>query len=158
MNDLFARAVFFVRNTERARRFYIDTLGFAEDWAHDEEGTVYVCQVSLFGFQLILNQAYGETKDRAGHGRVFIGLEDHQIGPIRQHIAEKGIVTERREWGQPTLVVRDLDGNELFFWDWPMKSAEMSATPSSSSAPLFRTDDEARCTQSAIVPRDTVAP
>lgn len=119
MDDLHARAVFFVENTERSRRFYVDRLGFAEDWAHEEEGIVYVCQVSLLGFQLILNQAWGDTRDHAGHGRVFIGLEDHQIEAVLVHIAKHGIETERREWGQPTLVIKDLDGNELFFWDWP---------------------------------------
>ena len=122
--DLYARAVFFVENAERSRRFYADQLGFSEDWAHEEEGTVNVCQVSLFGFQLILNQAWGETKDHAGHGRVFIGLEDHQIEPVLTHIAQHGIATERRDWGQPTLVVKDLDGNELFFWDWPAKAQQ----------------------------------
>lgn len=119
MENLYARAVFFVENTERALQFYVQQLGFAEDWAHQEEGRVYVCQVSLFGFELILNQAHDQTKTRAGHGRVFIGLEGDQIRAILDHIAAKGIQTERRDWGQPTLVVKDLDGNELFFWDWP---------------------------------------
>ena len=121
MNNLYARAVFFVANTERSLRFYVDQLGFAEDWTHREEGTVYVCQVSLFGFEVILNQAWGDTLPRAGHGRVYIGLEDDQIGPVVGHIEQKGIATERRDWGQPTLVVKDLDGNEIFFWDWPEK-------------------------------------
>jgi hypothetical protein len=73
------------------------------------------------GFELILNQTSEQTQPRAGHGRVFIGLEDDQIEPIQRHIATKGIQTERRDWGQPTLVIRDLDANELFFWDWPTK-------------------------------------
>ena len=124
MKDLYARAVFFVENTEASLRFYIEQLGFAEDWAHREEGTVYVCQVSLFGFELILNQVYRETRGRAGHGRVYIGLEDDQVGPVLEHIAAKNIPTERREWGQPTLVIKDLDGNELFLWDWPQKRGQ----------------------------------
>ena len=121
MDNLYARAVWFVENTERSLRFYVEQLGFTEDWAHREEGHVYVCQVSLFGFELILNQAYDETLPRTGHGRVFIGLEDDQLGAIRRHIAAHSIQTERRDWGQPTLVVKDLDGNEMFFWDWPEK-------------------------------------
>jgi catechol 2,3-dioxygenase-like lactoylglutathione lyase family enzyme len=121
MNDLYARAVFFVENTERSQRFYVEKLGFSEDWGAREDGTIYVCQVSLFGFELILNQTHGDTTGRAGHGRVYIGLEDDQIQPMLQHIAKHGIPTERREWGKPTLVIRDLDGNELFFWDWPEK-------------------------------------
>ena len=121
MNNLYARAVFFVENTERSLRFYVDELGFSEDWANKEGDHVYVCQVSLFGFEVILNQVYDETLPRAGHGRVFIGLEDEQIETVLKHIAAHGIPTERRDWGQPTLVIRDLDANEMFFWDWPEK-------------------------------------
>ena len=122
MHNLYARAVFFVENTERSQRFYLDKLGFTPDWGKPEDdGTMYVCQVSLFGFELILNQVDSGTSGRAGHGRVYIGLEDHQIQPMLQHIAKHGIPTERREWGRPTLVIKDLDGNELFFWDWPEK-------------------------------------
>src|ERR1043165_1514870 len=118
---LYARAVFFAENAERSMRFYIDQLGFAEDWAFRDEGQTYVGQVSLFGFEVIINQVDDTTRSRVGHGRVYIGLEDDQIGPVLEHIAAKGIKTERIHWGQPTLVVRDLDGNELFFWDWPDK-------------------------------------
>ena len=124
MNNLYARAVFFVADTERARRFYVDQLGFTAEWdSGPEDGTVYVCQVSLFGFELILNQVWGDTLGHAGHGRVYIGLEDEQIEPFLQHIAAHNIPTERRDWGKPTLVIKDLDGNELFFWDWPEKRA-----------------------------------
>jgi catechol 2,3-dioxygenase-like lactoylglutathione lyase family enzyme len=121
MTDLYARAVFFVEDTERSRRFYLDKLGFSEDWANNEGGRVYVCQMSLMGFEVILNQVHGETVGQAGHGRVYIGLEDDQIAPVLKHIEKHGIPTERRDWGQPTLVVKDLDGNEIFFWDWPDK-------------------------------------
>ena len=126
MTNLYARAVFFVADAPRALGFYVDQLGFSEDWAYKEEERVYVCQVSLFGFELILNQAHDETRERAGHGRVYIGLEDDQIGPVLKHIAAKGIQTERRDWGQPTLVIKDLDGNELFLWDWPQKRDQSS--------------------------------
>jgi catechol 2,3-dioxygenase-like lactoylglutathione lyase family enzyme len=119
MNNLYARVVFFVKNTERSLNFYVKELGFSEDWAHREGDHVYVCQVSLFGFEVILNQVHAETKGRAGHGRVFIGLEDDQIETVRKHIATNGIQAERRDWGQPTLVIKDLDANEMFFWDWP---------------------------------------
>ena len=34
----------------------------------------------------------------------------------RQHLAEKRIKTEVIHWGAPTLVIRDVDANELFFW------------------------------------------
>ena len=84
MNNLYARAVFFVENAERSLRFYVERLGFSEDWSHQEEGRVYVCQVSLFGFELILNEINDQTQTRAGHGRVFIGLEDDRATTISQ--------------------------------------------------------------------------
>jgi hypothetical protein len=73
----------------------------------------------LFGFELILNQTYGHTRARAGHGRAFIGLDDDQVEPVRAHFPATGVQPQHVDWGRPTLVVRDLDGNELFFWpDW----------------------------------------
>ena len=112
MTTVYARSVFFVSDAERARRFYTDELGFELDW--DSKDGVF--QVSLFGFELILNEVGGETRSRAGHGRVFIGLEDDQGEPLRKHIVDRKIPTAKVEWGRPTLVIRDLDGNELFFW------------------------------------------
>lgn len=116
MNNLFARAVFFVKDAERALRFYTETLGFSVEWKYEERGRPFVFEVTLFGFQLILNQTDPATNNRAGHGRVFIGLDDDQIDGFRGHLREKGIKTDVVEWGAPTLVMRDLDGNELYFW------------------------------------------
>ena len=112
MSDLYARAVFFVADAERSMRHYTEQLGFTLDWdSHDG-----VFQVSLFGFELILNAVGHRTRARVGHGRVFIGLEDDQGEPLRRHIADHGIQALRVQWGRPTLVIRDVDGNELFFW------------------------------------------
>ena len=112
MGDLYARTVFFVNDAEESLRYYTEQLGFSLDWdSHDG-----VFQVSLFGFEVILNEVGRRTRARVGHGRVFIGLEDDQGEPLRQHIAARGIQTFRAQWGRPTLVIRDLDGNELFFW------------------------------------------
>ena len=116
MNNVYARSVFFVKDAERALRFYVDQLGFAEDWNYREEGRTFVCQVSLFGFELILNETYGRTAPQAGHGRVFIGLDDDQGEPLKRHIEARGIQTQRVDWGRPTLLIKDLDGNEILFW------------------------------------------
>src|SRR5262245_43522719 len=116
MNNFFARSVFFVKDAERSLRFYTETLGFSLEWNYQEQGRAFVFEVSLFGFQLILNQTEAETENRAGHGRVFIGLDDDQAGAFREHIRAKRIQTEVVSWGEPTLVIRDLDETELFFW------------------------------------------
>ena len=105
-----------MKDAERALRFYTETLGFSLDWNYQEEGLAFVFQVSLLGFELILNQTEAWTEDRAGHGRLFIGLDEDQVHAFRKHIEENGIKTTVLEWGNPTLVIRDLDENELFFW------------------------------------------
>jgi catechol 2,3-dioxygenase-like lactoylglutathione lyase family enzyme len=116
MNNFYARSVFFVKDAERSLKFYTETLGFALDWKHEEAGRAYVFQVSLLGFEMILNQTEPATETRAGHGRLFIGLDDGQIDAFRKHIEEKSIKTTVVQWGNPTLVIHDLDGNELFIW------------------------------------------
>ena len=116
MRNLASRSVFFVDDAERSLRFYTGELGFALDWNHQEQGKTFVFQVSLFGFQLILNQTEPWTAGRAGHGRVFIGLDDDQVEPFRRHLTEKLVKTTVIHWGAPTLVIRDVDANELFFW------------------------------------------
>jgi hypothetical protein len=108
--------VFFVKDAERALRCYMDTLGFNLDWIHEEGGRPFVVQVSLFGFQLILNQTEDWTDGWAGHGRVFIGIDDDQVEPFRRHLSEKRIKTTVIHWGAPTLVIRDVDENALFIW------------------------------------------
>src|SRR5262249_61656372 len=97
-------------------RLNTEARGFWCEWKQEERGRAFVLEVSLLGFQLILNQPERGTEDRAGHGRVFIGLDDDQVDGFRGHIREKGIKTDVVQWGAPTLVIRDLDGNELFFW------------------------------------------
>jgi catechol 2,3-dioxygenase-like lactoylglutathione lyase family enzyme len=116
MNNFYARSVFFVKDAERSLKFYTETLGFSLDWNYQEQGRACVFQVSLIGFELILNQTGPATQDRAGHGRLFIGLEHDQVDAFRKHIEQKSIKTTVVQWGNPTLVIRDLDENELFFW------------------------------------------
>src|SRR5215831_9856839 len=116
MDPLDARSVFFVRDAERSLRFYTETLGFKLDWNHQEQGRAFLFQVSLPGFQLILNQTEAPTKSRAGHGRVFIAIYDDDLEPFRRHLEEKRIATTVTDWGNRTLVIRDVDDNELFIW------------------------------------------
>ena len=126
MENFYARSVFFVKNAEESLIFYTQTLGFALDWNHQHEGRALVFQVSLFGFELILNEVQGPFQNRAGHGRLFIGLDDDQTPPLLQHIRERNLNAMRVEWGRPTLVLCDPDGNELFFW---IPDVELSNLP-----------------------------
>ena len=112
----YSRTVFFVGDGERSLEFYTDKLGFSLDWNYEYEGRPHVFQVSLNGLELILNQVEEPTRGREGSGRVFVGLEDDQVEGFWQHIESHGIKTTVQLWGEPTVVVRDPDGNEIFFW------------------------------------------
>ena len=98
MQNFYARAVFFVKDGERSLSYYTESLGFSLDWNHKEDERAFVFQVSLFGFELILNQTETWTKDRIGHGRVFIGLDDDQAARLREHIAARSIQTSDFHW------------------------------------------------------------
>lgn len=124
-----------MRDAERSLRFYTETLGFSVDWNYQEQGRVFVFQVSLLGFELILNQIEPGTEDRAGHGRLFIGLDSDQSDALRKHIAEKSIKTTVRHWGAPTLVMHDLDENELFFWLPENERASLQASLAPNTPP-----------------------
>ena len=116
MQDLGARPVFFVQDTPRAMEFYTSVLGFNLDWTYEENGRPYVVQVSLFGLQIILNQKESPADERAGHGRIFIGLDDEQSAVILRYVRSKGISAEYTQWGAPTMAIYDLDRNEIYFW------------------------------------------
>lgn len=127
MDNLNTRGVFFVEDAERAVDFYTNSLGFKLDWTHQEQGKAFVIQVSLLGIELILNQIEPWTEGRAGHGRVFIGLNEDQSIRLRQHLKEKGVKPAFLHWGAPTLVVHDIDRNELFFWVPEKERASLEA-------------------------------
>jgi len=131
MDNLDVRSVFFVKDAERSLRFYTETLGFSLDWNHQEQGSAFVFQVSLLGFRLILNQTEPWTEQRTGHGRVFIAICADQLEAFRRHLQEKRIKTTVFRWGNPTLVIRDVDENELFIW---LPEGEIASFEASSEA------------------------
>ena len=116
MSDLSARTVFHVSDAERALHFYTNSLGFALDWNHAPDGRAFVFQVSMLGFALIVNEVEAHTQTRSGQGRVFIGIEDDQLEALHSHCQAHNIRCEVIPWGEPTLLIRDLDGNWITFW------------------------------------------
>ena len=116
MEGFYSRSVFYVSDAERSLDFYTNTLGFSVDWNYAPKGRAFVFQVSWFGVQLIINEIEDWTKGRAGHGRLFIGIADDHLQPVREHLRKHDIRTEVVPWGEPTLLIRDPDGNWLTFW------------------------------------------
>jgi len=140
MQNLDARTVFFVKDAERALRFYTlrfytETLGFKQDWIYQEDGRPFVVQVSLFGFSIILNQEEDWTAGRAGHGRVFFAIYKDQLESFQRYLSENRIQTTVIYWGAPTLVIRDLDGNELFTWLPESERASLETELASAHSP-----------------------
>jgi GNAT superfamily N-acetyltransferase/catechol 2,3-dioxygenase-like lactoylglutathione lyase family enzyme len=153
MKKLFGRAVFFVEDAERSLDYYTGTLGFSLDWNHQEEGRAFVCQVSLLGLQLILNQTEDGTRPRTGHGRVFTGIDDDQVEAFRRHVVTRRIETTVVSWGAPTVVIRDPDGNELFFWLPDSAWADWEGTRDASVRPARDADDVAAASGNAASTR-----
>jgi catechol 2,3-dioxygenase-like lactoylglutathione lyase family enzyme len=116
MNDLHVRTVYFVSDAVRALDHYTKDLGFTQDWTYEEQGRVFVFQVSLFSLQLILNQAEDSTRSRVGQGRIFMGLNEEQLDAICRHIHAHRIATRVTWWGRQTLQLADQDGNDFYFW------------------------------------------
>lgn len=116
MPTFYARAVFFVRDAASSLAFYTNQLGFSLDWMYEQNGKPHVFQVSIHGFELILNQTEPATVDRPGHGRAFIGLDRDGSAAFKQLVESKGITTSNVHWGAPTVAIYDPDQNELFFW------------------------------------------
>ena len=91
MKEWYSRTVFFVKDTQKSLAFYVDKLGFTEDWTYVENAEMLVAQVNRDGFEIILNK----DANKAGKGRVFISLDDEQVDPLRKEIKEKGSYDDR---------------------------------------------------------------
>jgi len=111
MKNWYSRPVFFVQDADRSISFFTEMLGFSLDWNHQEEGRAYVCQVSRYGFELIISQ----DEIKAGNSRVFISLDHEQEKSLRMEIEARKIEVSDCLWGMPIIQILDLDKNELFF-------------------------------------------
>ncbi len=111
MANWYSRPVFFVTDARASMDFYRDKLGFSLDWNYEEDGRPYVCQVSRFGFELIL----AVDSSKAGNGRVFISLDAAQTTALRGDFERNCVDARDARWGMPIIEVLDPDRNELYF-------------------------------------------
>jgi catechol 2,3-dioxygenase-like lactoylglutathione lyase family enzyme len=111
MDTWYARPVLFVRDVANSVAFYVERIGFKQDWAHRENGRIIVAQVSRGDFELILNQ----DSPRAGSGRIYFHLTQQQIEGLRREVEAQSLPVHDRHWGMPISEICDPDGNELFF-------------------------------------------
>lgn len=124
VKDWYARPVLFVADIDRTLDFYVNRLGFTESWRHAEEGKTIVAQVNRQTSALIFSSQW---PDKVGKGLTFISLnvdappeqfsaeEEKAVDALRAEFEGRGATVEDGQWGYKVLVVRDPDGNELYF-------------------------------------------
>jgi catechol 2,3-dioxygenase-like lactoylglutathione lyase family enzyme len=111
MSDWFARPVLFVTDVGRSVDFYVNQLGFVQSWRYDEEKT-FVAQVERQSCALILSSQW---PDKVGRGLMFISLDVDVLHALRSELENKGVDVKDGWWGYKLMVIRDPDGNELYF-------------------------------------------
>jgi catechol 2,3-dioxygenase-like lactoylglutathione lyase family enzyme len=121
MTGWFARPVLHVADVEAALRFYVEGLGFAAAWRHEEQGKPIVAQVERDGCALILASTW---PDKAGKGMMFVSLDPQPwskeaqavaLDALRVEFAAAGVEVRESQWGYRVVVVEDPDGNALLF-------------------------------------------
>jgi catechol 2,3-dioxygenase-like lactoylglutathione lyase family enzyme len=114
MGQWYSRPVLFVADVERARDFYVGSLGFTEKWSFAEGGKLFVVQVNREDCEIILSSQWPEKN---GKGMLFISLTTTDYAALPSELATKGVTGRQGWWGYRTLIVADPDGNELYFPD-----------------------------------------
>jgi len=112
MSEWFARPVLFVADVDRSVEFYVDQMGFTRSWRHESSGKAIVAQVERQGCELILSSQW---PDKVGRALIFVSLEHEVLLALRTELEGKGVDVQEGHWGYRVMVVKDLDGNELYF-------------------------------------------
>jgi uncharacterized glyoxalase superfamily protein PhnB len=108
----YSRPVFFVESVERSIAFYTEKLGFTEAIRYEEEGKILVAQVNREDCEILLNC---QQPEKTGRGRMFISLEIGVLQTLRAEFEKRGAPITDGWWGYDTMMIKDPDGNELFF-------------------------------------------
>lgn len=114
MGQWYSRPVLFVGDVEASRAFYIDKLGFIENWSFAEAGKLFIAQVAREDCEIILSSQWPEKN---GKGMLFISLTTADYAALSGDLAANGVTAKQGWWGYRVLIVTDLDGNELYFPD-----------------------------------------
>jgi len=129
--EWFARPVLFVADMDRTLDFYVNRLGFAQSWRF-EEGKAFVAQAERQDCKLIFSSQW---PDKIGKGLMFVSLNidappdalcrevSAALDRLRAEFESRGVNVEEGFWGYRVLVVRDPDGNELYF-NYPNAEAD----------------------------------
>jgi catechol 2,3-dioxygenase-like lactoylglutathione lyase family enzyme len=120
----YARAVLFVADIDRTLDFYENRLGFTQSWRYEENGKAFAAQAERQDCALIFSSQW---PDKVGKGLMFISLDVEAplsgsnvevtaaLDNLRAELEGNGVTVEDGWWGYKLLIVRDPDGNELYF-------------------------------------------
>ena len=120
----YARPVLFVADIDRTLDFYVNRLGFTQNWRFEEAGKAFVAQADRQGCALIFSSQW---PDKVGRGMMFISLDldapleklsdevTQALDRLRVQFESTGVVVRDGWWGYRVLIVTDPDGNELYF-------------------------------------------
>jgi catechol 2,3-dioxygenase-like lactoylglutathione lyase family enzyme len=108
----YSRPVFFVESVERSMAFYTEKLGFTVANRYEEEGKTLVAQVDREDCEILLNC---QQPTKTGSGRMFISLDIEVLRTLRTEFETRGAPIVDGWWGYDTMILKDPDGNELFF-------------------------------------------
>ena len=108
----YARPVLFVSDMERSIAFYVDQLGFEEQWRHEDGDKTLVAQVDRQSCELILSS---QEPAKTGRSRMFLSLDVETLEAVRAELEGRGVPVEDGRWGYRLMIVRDPDDNELYF-------------------------------------------
>ncbi len=112
MTQWYARPVLFVADIDRTVSFYVDKLGFTENWRFDENGKAFVVQVGRDGCELIFSNQWPAKN---GTGRIFLSLDFDVLEAARKDMEARGVAVREGSWGYRCAIVDDPDGNQLYF-------------------------------------------
>ena len=112
MTHWYSRPVLLVADLDAAIAFYVEKLGFHQDWRFADEGKGGVGQVSREGCELILSSHWPDKNDK---GMIFISLDRDVLDAARKEFEANGVAVRDGWWGYDCAIVDDPDGNQLYF-------------------------------------------
>jgi catechol 2,3-dioxygenase-like lactoylglutathione lyase family enzyme len=114
-NKWYTRPVLLVTDIDRSVDFYVNQLGFKENWRFEPEpGKASVAQVSRPGLELIL-EADQQWPDKIGKSLMFISLDAKVLDALRTELEGRGVNVKDGVWGYHVMIIKDPDGHEFYF-------------------------------------------
>src|SRR2546426_6424811 len=110
-----------VGSVDRARNFYVDTLGFTHVMGMiGKDGQFDFCTVVMGGARIMFMRAPGGTPASSGKQPVEIYLEVENVDALHNDLKKKGVAISDpltlQWWGDRTFKVLDPNGYEIWFY------------------------------------------